>query len=71
MDETPKQRAARRRATWTGEVRRDGTEGREATPATFEEIVALSVRSWLLSGRELPTYDRSSMPGRVIRPWKD
>lgn len=27
----------------------------------------LARRAWLLSGRELPDYDRGSAPGRVVR----
>lgn len=27
----------------------------------------LAVRAWRLSGRELPSYTRAEMPGRVIR----
>lgn len=28
----------------------------------------LALRAWTLSGRDLPRYSRSEMPGRIIRP---
>ncbi len=37
----------------------------------IEEMWALSEEAWLLSGRELPSYRREEMPGRVIRPCSD
>ncbi len=30
----------------------------------------LALDAWAVSGRPLPTYSRSEMPGRVIRPTK-
>ena len=31
-------------------------------------VVELSRRMWTLTGRPVPSYARSAMPGRVIRP---
>lgn len=31
-------------------------------------LVILTERMWSLTGQSLPSYDRSRMPGRVIRP---
>ena len=63
-------RAERRRRTWVSFISRTG----EHPPMwRLDPKLALSVmwetarEAWLLSGRELPTYDRASMPGRVIR----
>ena len=30
----------------------------------------LAVQAWHLSGRELPTYSRHEIPGKLIRPAK-
>lgn len=41
------------------------------TETTPEERLSmmwdLAERAWLLAGRRLPDYDRTSIPGRVIR----
>ena len=72
MSDTSEDRAARRRAAWTGVVLRPGEP--EPAPARraaeLHEVVELSVRSWLLAGRELPVYERHNAPGRVLRPWR-
>lgn len=34
----------------------------------LEMLVILTERMWSLTGQSLPSYDRSRMPGRVIRP---
>lgn len=40
--------------------------------STVDERIAavseLTLRTWALAGREIPTYSRATMPGRVIRP---
>ena len=73
VEETPEQRAARRRATWAGVVTRDATLAGPASPlhrASVTEMLDLSTRAWLLAGRTLPSYSRSEAPGRVLRPWR-
>jgi len=41
---------------------------------TAEERLAmmwrLSCSAWIFSGRPFPEYDRSEMPGRVLRRWE-
>lgn len=31
-------------------------------------VTVLSERGWRFTGKPIPTYSRSTMPGRVIRP---
>ena len=62
------------RATWPVRIYRLGDEPRDdlsavTTPEERLEMVAiLSKRMWELSGRPVPSYPRSQMPGRVVRP---
>ena len=55
-------------------VHRLGEEpGDDLSPSTtaeqrLEMVFALSRRMWELTGRPFPSYERTSMPGRVIRP---
>ena len=69
-DEARKARAARRRQTWRGWISRDGGH-RPAERMTPDEALgvmnALAREGWELSGRPWPDYDRSEMPGRVVR----
>ena len=64
-------RAARRRATWAGDLR---TEHRavQVDETTVEQRVAvmreLAEAGWALRGAPFPSYTRAEMPGRVIRP---
>lgn len=50
----------------------EGNTAAELEGTTASESVAMvweiSKNAWLLSGRTLPSYARSEMPGRVIRP---
>lgn len=63
-------RAARRRATWSGEPRPDQAPMR-ASETTLEERVAplreLAETAGALSGEPWPGYGREDMPGKVIR----
>jgi hypothetical protein len=64
---------ARARADWPVRVVRLGDEGatdpRDTT--TVDErlrlVAVLTLEQWALSGREIPTYARAEMPGRVVR----
>ena len=70
-DEAFEARAARRRATWTGELRTEQRAVR-VDETTVEQRVAvmreLAEAGWALRGVPLPSYTRADMPGRVIRP---
>jgi len=72
MEEGPDDRAARRRATWSGAVYREdqSPEPRPLHRANVEQMLEVSVRAWQLAGRALPSYSRSEAPGRVLRPWR-
>lgn len=69
-------RAARAaaRSAWPTQLTtlEDDTSDDLSEVTTSEERLAmmweLAVRAWSLSGRSIPTYARSDMPGRVIRP---
>jgi hypothetical protein len=60
---------ARRRRDWPGGLV-DATTPAQAH--TAEERLAmmwqLAVDAWTLAGRELPTYTREDIPGKLIRP---
>lgn len=70
-DEAFEARAARRRATWTAELRTKQRAGR-LDETTIEERIGvmreLAEAGWALLGAPLPAYTRAEMPGRVIRP---
>ena len=70
-DEAFEARAARRRATWKGELRTHHRAG-QLEETTVEERIGvmreLAEAGWALLGAPLPTYTRADMPGRVIRP---
>ena len=34
----------------------------------LDMVTLLTHRMWELTGRRVPTYERASMPGRVLRP---
>ena len=65
--DTREERARRRRATWTGELRTN------QAPAQLEGAAERLMSMWTLSrdafgyGGESPNYERSSMPGRLVR----
>lgn len=68
--EARQQRALQRQRTLVGGlVSRDG----DAPPAgdtpleRLEMLAEISLRAWLLTGQPVPTWDRATMPGRVIR----
>ncbi len=68
-DETPEQRAERRRRTWS--IRQVPVDGAMlASESTMEARVArmyqLSIDPWALRGEALPRYLRAEMPGRII-----
>jgi hypothetical protein len=73
MDDASRTRAAAR-STWPVRIFRLGEEPDEDLSATTtaEERLGmmweLALRAWLLSGRELPEYDRRHTPIRVVRP---
>lgn len=66
MDDARAERARRRRA-WPGRV---GVRQEPAQCLTAKERVAsmhqLALDAMALRGEPLPTYERSTMPGRVI-----
>lgn len=72
-DHTERRRRAAQRASWPVHRHALGEEPDDdlAALTTPEERLAmmweLSRSAWLLSGREIPTYDRDQAPGRVIR----
>jgi len=72
MDE--REARARARAEWPIRKHSLGAEPPDnlADSTTPEERLAmmweLAVRAWNLSGQKMPSYDRQSMPGRIIRP---
>lgn len=70
MSDDASTRAARRRATWSGELRHDHQPMR-ASETTLEERVALlrelAETAWALSGEPWPSYRREETPGKVIR----
>ena len=65
--ETREERARRRRATWTGQLRTS------QTPAQLDGAAERLMSMWTLArdafavGSEAPDYDRSTMPGRLVR----
>jgi hypothetical protein len=62
------------RRVWPIRVYRLGTEpGDDLTNITtaeqrLEMVATLTRRMWELTGRPVPSYRRTEMPGRVIRP---
>lgn len=72
-EDARRQRAAAR-ASWPLRRYRLGSEpGDDLTLTTTPEqrlgmMWELAVQAWLLSGRELPTYSRHEIPGKLIRP---
>ena len=68
---TREERAARRRATWTGEVVPVGTPKAPHASTSPEErlaaLVELNWRAWIATGRSLPAPEpRGSWPGEVF-----
>jgi len=72
-EEARRQRAAAR-GSWPLRSYRLGSEpGDDLTAATTAEqrlamMWELALQAWHLSGRELPTYARHEIPGKLIRP---
>lgn len=69
-DETPAQRAERRRRTWS--IRRLPVDvAMLASESTMEARLArmyqLSIDPWVLRGEPLPSYTRAEMPGRIAK----
>ena len=65
-------RAEERRGTYEGEVVRAGAakprlRGESFTMQRLEEMWELCVEQWEASGRTLPTFERSEMPGEIFR----
>ena len=65
-------RAEERRRTYEGAIVRAGTpkprlRGESFTMQRLDEMWALCVEQWEASGRTLPTYKRSEMPGEIFR----
>lgn len=63
---------ARRRASWTGGLRRIDTlpevELLHLEPSVLLGLVTtLSLEAWAMTGKPLPSYRREEMPGRIIR----
>ena len=62
------------RSPWVARIYRLGEEPGDdlSSLSTPEERLTmlgeLSRRMWALTGRPVPSYARSSMPGRVVRP---
>ena len=65
-------RAARQRITARvmrlGEEPGDDLSGVTTAEERLEMVAELSKRMWELTGKPWPSYSRSEMPGRVIRP---
>ncbi len=51
-----------------GEEPSDDISGSTTAAERLAMVWELTLEAWRLSGRELPAYDRSAVPGRVIRP---
>jgi len=74
-EEARRQRAAAR-ASWPLRRYRLGCEPSDdlSHTTTPEQRLGmmweLAVQAWHLSGRELPTYSRHEIPGKLIRPAK-
>ena len=51
-----------------GEEPSDDLSGSTTPEQRLEMVAELSERMWELSGRPVPSYTRSEMPVRVIRP---
>jgi hypothetical protein len=72
MDEPT--RSTRTRQGGSARVYRLGEEpGDDLSALTTPEqrlamVTVLSRRMWELTGRPVPSYERASMPGRVLRP---
>lgn len=70
VDDSFEARAARRRETWSGELRgtQRAAQADESTPAQrILSMRELAEAGWALMGRPLPDYDRAHLPGRVLR----
>lgn len=72
-EEREKRRAARANwPGWKGTLAEMPPEPDLSDSTTAEErlllLRELSLRGWLLTGRSIPDYDRSTMPTRIIRP---
>lgn len=72
-DEARRQRVAARAnwAGWKGTLKDMPTEP-DLTPTTSAEerlalLSELSVRSWALTGRSVPDYERANIPGSITR----
>lgn len=64
---------ARARAAWTGHVCRlselPEVEVLDLPPAVLFGLVReLTLEAWALGGAAMPSYARSAIPGRVLRP---
>lgn len=73
-EELARRKRAEARAGWPGKVTTlEGMECGAYVPGTPEDrlriLHALSERAWALSGKPWPSKDRSTWPGKVIRPW--
>jgi len=65
-------RAERRRQTYASEVIRLGDakpelRGPSFTQARLADMWTLCVAQWQASGRELPAFERATMPGETFR----
>ncbi len=68
-------REARRLGRWDWPIRRfdlgdEPSDDLSASTTAAERLAMvwpLTVRAWRLAGREIPDYQRSEMPGRVLR----
>lgn len=65
-------RAAERLRTYEGSIVRPGTPKPRLRDESFtmerlEEMWALCVAQWTASGREMPSIERSQMPGEIFR----
>lgn len=74
-DDSESRRRAAARSGWPVSVHRLGEEPGDDLSATTtaEERLAmvwpLTLEAWRLAGRELPAYERSEMPVRVVRDY--
>jgi hypothetical protein len=73
VEEARRQRAAARQS-WPVRRYRLGAEPSDDLSATTTPeqrlgmMWELALQAWELAGRELPTYSRREIPGRLIRP---
>lgn len=64
----PSRRGATARVFRLGEEPVDDLSASTSVEQRLAMVATLSRRMWELTGQPFPRYERSDMPGRVIRP---